>query len=108
MPIDDARLALLGRRACLYVALVSVWAALYNIPRFWEITWVEVFDPGRNRTVAVYDPTPLRTDPAYINVYITWMYLVFMYFLPFAGLAVSNLLIYREVGLVVRPFTRQY
>ena len=39
----------------------------------------------------------LREDPTYINVYITWLYLVVMYIVPFACLAVFNLLIYDEV-----------
>ena len=46
----------------------------------------------------VYDAAPLRTNATYINVYINWLYLVFMYLLPFVCLAVFNLLIYREVS----------
>ncbi|KAE8743895.1 FMRFamide Receptor -part 2, partial [Frankliniella occidentalis] len=40
--------------------------------------------------------TWLRRDPLYINVYITGMYLVFIYMLPFSMLAVLNAAIYRQ------------
>ena len=62
-----------------------------------QVTWVSHFDPalGQNRTEV--RPTSLRTDPTYISIYITWMYLVVMYIVPFSCLAIFNLLIYREV-----------
>jgi len=41
--------------------------------------------------------TPLRQDPYYIEIYITWMYLIFLYLVPFTLLAVFNILIFREV-----------
>jgi hypothetical protein len=69
-------------------------AVVYNIPRFLEITWddryVEPF--AENRTVFL--PTNLRMDPIYISIYVTWMYLVFMYIVPFASLAILNMLIF--------------
>ena len=34
---------------------------------------------------------------AYISIYVTWMYLVFMYIVPFSCLAVFNLLIFLEI-----------
>ena len=39
----------------------------------------------------------LRMNETYLNVYITWMYLVFMYVLPFGGLSVLNSLMYLDV-----------
>ena len=36
-------------------------------------------------------------NETYLNVYITWMYLVFMYVLPFGGLSVLNSLMYLDV-----------
>ena len=71
---------------------------LYNIPRFFEITWVSKTDPVTNSTTGVeIAMQDLRQDPTYINVYITWMYLVFMYILPFGGLSVLNTLMYLDV-----------
>ncbi len=125
------------RRARLYVLAIGVFSAVYNLPRFWEITWVSIFDPRLNATVTVisanakqsfgrapngstksffppqppppfqiYDAAPLRTDETYINVYINWLYLVFMYLLPFSCLAALNLLIYREVKRASRERAR--
>ncbi len=55
--------------------------------RFLEVTWDEYEDPvsGENRTG--YFPTELRRTPLYISIYVTWMYLVFMYIVPFTTLA---------------------
>ena len=50
---------------------------------------------GENKTVI--EATPLRKNPIYINVYVTWMYFVFMYIIPFASLAVFNLLIFLAI-----------
>ena len=50
---------------------------------------------GENKTVT--SATALRTDPIYISVYVTWMYFVFIYIIPFASLAVFNLLIFLAI-----------
>ena len=62
-----------------------------------QVTWVSHFDPalGQNRTEV--RPTSLRTDPTYISIYITWMYLVVMYIVPFVSLALLNLRIYVQI-----------
>lgn len=48
-----------------------------------------------NETLVV--PTSLRNNESYISVYMTWLYLVVMYLVPFLSLAVFNLWIYLEV-----------
>ena len=45
-------------------------------------------------------PTSLRQNTTYISVYVTWMYFVFMFALPFGCLSVLNLLIYLDVRKV--------
>ena len=45
-------------------------------------------------------PTRLRMNEIYISVYVTWMYFVFMFVLPFGCLSVLNLLIYLDVRKV--------
>ena len=84
-------------RAKIYVAVIVLFAALYNVPRFFEVTYGTFFDQGTNETCDYPLPSELRSNGAYINVYINTMYLVFMYVVPFTSLAVFNLLIYREV-----------
>ena len=74
------------------VAAVISFSLLYNIPRFFEISWEET-EEGIPRPQA----TSLRQDAYYISIYITWMYLVFMYVLPFGGLSILNLLIFLDV-----------
>ena len=50
--------------------------------------------------VEVVEPTDLRNDYYYINVYVNGLYLVIMYIVPFGCLAVFNLLIYLEVSTI--------
>ena len=40
-----------------------------------------------------------------MQVYMTWLYFVFMYILPFTLLAVFNLLIYKEIRSATRKRT---
>ena len=74
------------------MAFVVAFAALYNASRFFEITW----SASEGAAVDVVT-TAMRRDPVYISVYITWMYLVFMYAVPFGGLSVLNMLMFLDV-----------
>ena len=69
------------------------------VARFWEVTWRISYDPEMSANVSNVASTDLRDDPTYINVYITWLYLVVMYIVPFTCLAAFNLLIYHEVQI---------
>ena len=97
-------------RAKIAVGVLLSLAVVYNIPRFFELTWTpKLGDVGTNNaTLATasnatgsvlveLDGTDLRKDATYIKVYVTWMYLVFMYIAPFLSLAVLNLLIFLEI-----------
>ena len=67
------------------------------MPRFWEVTWASSYSPILNKNTTEVVPTMLRLDQYYIEIYINWMYLIFLYLAPFSLLAVFNILIYREV-----------
>ena len=92
LPLKARYLCTFGR-AKIYVACVGAGAVLYNLTRFGEVTWE--MDSETNSTIV--KATELREHAAYISIYITWMYLVVMYIVPFSCLAIFNLLIYREV-----------
>lgn len=85
------------RRARAYILLISLFAFCYNLPRFWELEKVTVFDPFTNASEVRVVPSELRTNDTYITVYLLWMYLFVMYFVPFLTLAVLNGLIWRQV-----------
>ena len=40
----------------------------YNLPRFWEVTWVHTFSPALGRNITEVEPTNLRQDQVYIEV----------------------------------------
>ncbi|XP_018025741.1 FMRFamide receptor-like, partial [Hyalella azteca] len=84
-------------RARLYVVAVAVFSLLYNIPRFAEVTYKNCNVDGVEFTTVVM--TELRGHASYIQVYITWMYLLVMYLLPFISLLVFNAFIYKQVRL---------
>ena len=84
----------------------------YNLPRFWEVTWVRNFSPALGRNITEVEPTELRQDEVYIEVsgeesevwipsidcaqvYINWLYLIFLYLTPISILTVFNIRIYR-------------
>ncbi|CAL8143759.1 unnamed protein product [Orchesella dallaii] len=85
------------RRARICVATVFLFSIVYNLPRWWEVIAIPVCDPVNNMTIYMNEKSAMRDDPTYVTVYITWAYLVVMYLIPFSGLVVFNLAIYRQV-----------
>ncbi|GLH07190.1 FMRFamide receptor [Gryllus bimaculatus] len=83
-------------RARLYVLVIIALSALYNLPRFWEAEIDVQWDDERNTTVMEVVPTALRRNHLYVTVYINWLYMALLYFLPFTVLAVLNTAIYRQ------------
>ena len=53
-------------------------------------------------------PTNLRQNKKYIEVYVTWLYFVFMYIVPCVLLTVLNCLIYAEVSGTKNICTSQF
>lgn len=83
-------------RAKVYVLCVAFFSILYNLPRFWEVSYQECKVDGEVFRVIVV-PSALRQNPYYIEIYIMWMYLLVMYLVPFLSLMIFNFFIYREV-----------
>lgn len=96
-PLQARSLCTYGR-AKLYVILIVLFSTLYNLSRFWEIEVSEDKYLETNTTVYVVTMSSLRRNKIYISVYIHWLYMVFIYFLPFSCLAVLNGAIYRQVS----------
>ncbi|XP_068245096.1 FMRFamide receptor-like [Palaemon carinicauda] len=82
-------------RARIYVVAVALFSIVYNLPRFWEVTYQECQN-GEDVVVFVV-PSALRKNPHYKEVYIMWMYLVVMYLVPFLSLLIFNSFIYGKV-----------
>lgn len=87
-------------RAKLYVIGIMVFSVIYNLPKFFEASIQAEWYPEDNVTVYCVTPTQLRQNDVYVNIYIHWCYLIFIYLLPFISLAVLNACIYRQVSLV--------
>ena len=98
LPFRSRSLCTYGR-ARYGVILVALFAIVYNLPRFWEIKWQTSYPYGPNIPITEVVTTELRRNHYYISIYYTWAYLIFMFFIPFACLAIFNLLIYRQVRI---------
>nr|WDS50847.1 FMRFamide receptor like protein [Palaemon carinicauda] len=83
-------------RAKVYVMVVAFFSIIYNLPRFWEVSYMVCRQNGEEERVIVI-PSPLRQNDQYIQIYIMWMYLFVMYLIPFLSLMVFNSFIYKEV-----------
>lgn len=86
-------------RARIYVLVTIIFSVVYNLPRFWEVSYQANYYEALNTTIYCPVPSTLRKNPTYISVYIHWMYLVFLYIFPFSSLAVLNAAIYRQVSI---------
>lgn len=84
-------------RARVYVIGIMIFSILYNLPRLFEGTVISEFYEKENITVYCVRPTELRKNSLFIEVYVQWCYLVFLYLIPFGCLAVLNAAIYRQV-----------
>jgi hypothetical protein len=83
-------------RARIYVIVILIFSICYNIPRFLEVDLKEFWDEEFEFIYCIV-ATDLRANLTYINIYIHWLYLVFIYFIPFSGLFFFNAMIYRQV-----------
>lgn len=83
-------------RARIYVIVIIVFSVCYNVPRFLEVDLKKHVDDEFDFGYCI-TATDLRADYTYINIYIHWLYLVFVYFIPFSGLMFFNAMIYQQV-----------
>lgn len=84
-------------RARWYVIVIIIFSFVYNLPRFWEVSLIRYTHHEYNISVYCVQASNMRSQTLYITVYIHWLYLVFLYFLPFTSLAVLNSCIYKQV-----------
>ncbi|XP_059093766.1 FMRFamide receptor-like isoform X2 [Tigriopus californicus] len=92
LPLKSRSLCTYGRaRRC--VVVIMVCSCLYNVPRFFEYKFetFQVIMPNRhNVTLTFLQSTMLRDNSLYISIYMTWLYMIFMYVVPFSFLFVLN------------------
>lgn len=86
-------------RARIYVIAIIIFSILYNLPRLWESTIQSEWSYEHNITIYCPLQSAFRDNPLYKTIYIHWLYLIFLYLLPFVGLAVLNAAIYRQVSV---------
>lgn len=86
-------------RSKFYVIFCIVFAVLFNFVKLFE-TRVKAYDSKTLGLIFCVGSTGLRNDTQYITIYIHWCYLIVNYFIPFLGLLIFNMLIYRQVRIV--------
>ncbi|XP_044757037.1 FMRFamide receptor [Coccinella septempunctata] len=95
-PLKVRSLCTYGRARFYVIGIICV-SALYNISRFWESSIQAEWWPEQNITVYCPSPSYLRRNPTYRTIYIHWCYFIFIYLIPFMGIAVLNAMIYRQI-----------
>ncbi|GAB6023165.1 hypothetical protein CHUAL_007990 [Chamberlinius hualienensis] len=96
IPLRAKSLCTYGR-ARVYILIIAMFSICYNLPRFWEVERCSEVDPVTNITEYYAKPSYVRANQTYVKVYITWMYLFVLYFVPFVTLAVLNSIIWLRV-----------
>lgn len=85
------------RRARWTFLAIVIFSIAYNIPRFWEIKYVEWIIEENNSTYNCLLYTQVKHGYYFRNVYGFWLYSVFLFLIPFGGIAVLNALILKAV-----------
>jgi len=83
-------------RARIYVIVIIIFSICYNIPRFFEVQLTE-FPDSEFGFIYCIGASDLRANLDYVKIYIHWLYLVFIYFIPFSCITFFNSMIYRQV-----------
>lgn len=83
-------------RARIYVIVIIIFSICYNIPRFFEVQ-LKQHDDSEFGIVFCISASDMRQDDIYINIYIHWLYLIFIYFIPFLSITFFNSMIYQQV-----------
>ncbi|XP_064110771.1 FMRFamide receptor-like [Macrobrachium nipponense] len=105
LPFKARTLCTYGR-ARMYVVAVALFSVVYNLPRFWEVTYKVCHQADTGDETVIVAASALRSNPHYKEVYIMWMYLVVMYLVPFLSLLIFNSFIYGKVRAANLEFQR--
>ena len=92
-------------RSKIYFTGCIAFAILFNGIRVFETKVIE-YNSSKFGTIYCVAATELRSGPKYITVYIHWCYLIFNYIIPFIGLLIFNILIYKQVRIANRERQR--
>ncbi|XP_059148700.1 FMRFamide receptor-like [Physella acuta] len=76
-------------RARMVVLVISIVSILYNVPRWFEYTSLELTDQYNQICLAIIK-TQLGSEPIYHKLYFGWLYFLVMCFIPLCSLAILN------------------
>lgn len=82
------------------VLVLFLMSSIYNIPRFFEYTLIEMADDSGIYYSLQF--TYLRKNDIFIEIYIHWLYFFIIFLIPLTGIISLNLMIYRKVNALNR------
>lgn len=88
-------------RTKISILVTVVLSVVYNIPKFFEVKILEGFDEDYGSFFKV-SASSLRINELYKEIYIHWLYCIFMNLIPLSSITFFNLMIYRQVRIVNR------
>ena len=65
-PLSARSVCTFGRARCCVGGIIMA-SVLYNLPRFFEVTWDSVFDEDTQQNITIIQPTQLRLNSLYIR-----------------------------------------
>lgn len=74
------------------LVLLSLFALVYNFPRFFEINLTPCWSEHFNVTLMSMVTSELRQDPIYLQFFVFWSYTIIMFALPFLLLIITSVL----------------
>ncbi|XP_061189954.1 FMRFamide receptor-like [Saccostrea echinata] len=79
------------------IILIFVCSVIYNVPRFFEFTVVETWNPNLNRSVPEVMTTTLGNNKDFRKVYFICLHLIVMFLAPFVLISILNIQLMRAV-----------
>lgn len=84
-------------RAKISVLSCLIFSIAFNMVRFWEYRTISCKHINQSELLAYTSIPVLRNNVEYQEIYINWCTLIVNYLIPFIGLLVTNILIFRKV-----------
>lgn len=88
-------------RAPAYFVPILAFSILFNVPRFFELSWVDAGNKtqiGHSYELLNYvEPTDMRNNPIYVQVYFVWCNFIFSGVLPFLLLITLNVSVLNQL-----------
>ena len=79
------------RRTMIVILCILLFCVLFNLPRWFEVTYIKYYDDVTNLTIYQAGPTSFGTNPLVKTILNYYVYIIHVYGIPFFVLLVVNI-----------------